>query len=260
MNLQLISTIFSICLIGLMIPSSVNALTYGNVVENRFHNCMTAEPLGNGKYDYVPCDTPQNSIQNFNMQKSQTTPSQRGFVEGVNPNTIQGQPSELPPIVTHTEVQHTIMHEITSQPVVESQKAVTGNDEVWLIVLIFGIIVMSVIVLGLVLRPRRRPSPYYSSSYSSSLSNTRVERTTNFQSGQSIETEIQEDTSFRNWDETLWADVKKRFPRDWEKILKWIANNPEDVKVIVKNSNDSREALKKMAQKALDERDWSDLR
>jgi len=239
--------------------TSANALIYDNGVEPKSHNCMKAVPYGYQKYNFIPCDTSQNSIQNFNIQRDPITSSQGRFVP-TNPNVIQGQTSESPPIVTHAEVQHSIMHEITNQQVVEPQKVVTGNDETWWVVLISGIIVTSIIVLGLTMRTRRRPSPYYSSSYSSSLSNTRTERTTNFQSGQRIETEIQEDTSFRNWDDTLWADVKKRFPRDWEKILKWIANNPEDVKVIVKNSNDSREALKKMAQKALDERDWSDLR
>ena len=84
--------VFFFCI---LINVSANALMYGDNVENRFHNCMTAEPLGNGKYNYVPCDeVSQNSIQNFNTQKSQLTQNtlqndKSGFVEGINPNTPQ---------------------------------------------------------------------------------------------------------------------------------------------------------------------------
>ena len=72
----------------ILINTSANALMYGDNVENRFHNCMTAQPLGSGGYSYVPCDTQQNS-QNFNIQKNQITPNNNGFVEGIKPDAPQ---------------------------------------------------------------------------------------------------------------------------------------------------------------------------
>jgi hypothetical protein len=242
-----------------------NALVYDNGIEPKPHNCMTAVPYGYQKYNYVPCDTSPSSIQNFNLQKSQTTSNhslqnrQDGFVERENPNTMQGQIAS-PPIVTHTEVQHAIMHEETGEMSTISQSGLiiqpseVPNYTNWYIIGVVTAVSFVFILVRLLRRENRR-------SYVSSVGgygNTGTIRT--YENGNAVDTTIQEVREIQNWNSELWTDVKTNFPRDWEKILKWISENPEDVKIILKASKDHREALRQMAKEAVKQMDWEDLK
>lgn len=215
---------------------------------------MTAVPYGYQKYIYVPCDTPQNSIQNFNIERSQPNqnPSAQndkgGFVEEANPNTRQGQ-TELPPIVTHTEVQHAIMHEITNQ--VNEQPNYTN----WIFLglgLVAFFIVIAIISGGR--RSDRRIRDY------TSPSTTPIERRTFETNVRQSDGTTQQITTETPLDDNLLNMIKTQYPRDYIRILKWVAKYPEDVKIILQNSEDYREGIRQMVRKARDEQDWSDLK
>lgn len=88
---------------------------------------------------------------------------------------------------------------------------------------------------ALVLRMSRRQSFRLPKDFGSAPTD-RITTETRVENNQIIEETAIERASFQNWNEGLWSLVKSNFSRDWENLLKWIAQHPEDVWKISKNS------------------------
>lgn len=126
-----------------------------------------------------------------------------------------------------------------------------------------GVGVIGSFVFGLLFDRLRRSRlmsdrTFYSLPSSPAFQNAGLENTR--EGNDIVQTQVQEEHTISNWNEELWKEVKTNFPRDWEKILKWISENTEDVNIIIKNSKDNREALYKLLERAREEGFGEDMK
>lgn len=78
--------------------------------------------------------------------------------------------------------------------------------------------------------------------------------------GVDVEETLTEKTVPVRIDDEFLQQLKNMYPRDYAKVLKWISNNPDDVKIILKNSEADGDKIKEMVRKSREAQDWSDLR
>ncbi len=254
-----------ISIFALISFAQANALVYDNGVEQKVHNCMKAVPVSptSQSYYYIPCDTAQSSAE-MQSQIRQLESKQGGFTEQPNPNTIIGH-SEISPEGHVIEPMNT---QSQNAEIVQPNPQVSGQPNYanwyWLGL---GVAVLFVIVSSSIVHRRRSHYRIRDYSYSQPLRNytnaklesseTRVE--SSWENGQRVDTTIQENREITKWNEALWLDVKTNFPRDWQKILKWIALHVEDVNIIIKNSTSNEVARRRIIKEAWDNLDTEGL-
>jgi hypothetical protein len=221
---------------------------------NAIHNCMTAVPHGYQKYDYVPCDK---SEENSSIQIKNNVVD---LIQSPSPliPKIQSNTNEEKPLVEHNivqQIQNNVKQSV-EQHYIKSTQNLVKADYSWLVYFVVGFIVSCLIFLIHVrLRKQARLQvPRYSTPVNNNMVDVfekpieRSDGTINF-----VTTSTPLSDDFLQY-------VKRKYPRDYERILKWIAKYPEDVKIIVNNSEDYQKMIHQMVEKARKEQDWSDLK
>jgi hypothetical protein len=233
---------------------------------NAVHNCMKAIPHGYQKWDYVPCDKSETNsnvqIQNNVVNSIQSPP----------PPTpeIQSNTNEERPLVEHKtipETQNSVKQSVEPH-YINSPENITKTDNSWTVYAIISTI--SFFIVSVIIKSKRnsRKSNIVSGSsvrgfdripQNDSLVGMRTTTPTTFEVVNS-QRNTQREVTEQPLNDELLAMIKREYPRDWQRILRFISKHKEDVKKIVENSEDYREQVRKLAKQAMEEKDWSDLK